>query len=226
MRRRTFLGAVGGSAALSGCLGDGDGSDGDGEATIDGNATDGNATDATTTGTAEGDDSLTVATYPTFIEGEDSAGTWVKRAFEEEYDATVEWTTPDSEVNYYIGRAREGAPIDADAYVGLNVDDLIRIDEELDDGLFGPLAGDLEGGDAIKEGVRFDPEGRAIPYDTGYISLVYDGNEIEPPATFDDLLAEEYAGDLIVQNAQSSATGRAFLLHMIEAKGADGYLDY
>ena len=40
------------------------------------------------------------------------------------------------------------------------------------------------------------------------------------------LLADEYAGDLIVQNAQSSATGRAFLLHTVKANGEDAYNAY
>jgi thiamine transport system substrate-binding protein len=44
--------------------------------------------------------------------------------------------------------------------------------------------------------------------------------------TFDRLLEPELEGDLIAQNAQQSDPGRAFLLWTIDAKGADGYLDY
>jgi thiamine transport system substrate-binding protein len=39
-------------------------------------------------------------------------------------------------------------------------------------------------------------------------------------------LESEHAGELIVQNPTSSATGQAFLLHTVAAKGEEGYLDY
>ena len=84
-----------------------------------------------------------------------------------------------------------------------------------------------DGADAVKSGLQFDPQGRAVPFDTGYISLVYDGTKIEQaPTTFEDLLKSRYEGDLIVQNAQQSDPGRAFLLWTIHEFGADGYLDY
>ncbi|MWG34861.1 thiamine ABC transporter substrate-binding protein [Halomarina oriensis] len=225
MKRRSFLLTAGaGTAALAGCLGDdggetngtGDTTDGDGETRTE-------TTAGTTTGSSDGgDETLVVATYPTWVEGDSPAGAWVKERFEAEHGATVEYTTPDSRFNYYLGRAAQGAPIDADLFLGLNVDDLIRLDDEVDDEVFTPLSVDAP----IKETLQFDPQGRAIPYDTGLISLVYDETAVEAPATFDDLLADEYRGDLLAQNAQSSATGRAFMLHTVKEKGPDGYLDY
>ncbi|MFD1513113.1 thiamine ABC transporter substrate-binding protein [Halomarina rubra] len=232
MRRRSFLLSAGaGAAALAGCLGDDGGettetTDGDGAGGA--NATDGpttgeGTTSGTTTGTAASvSGTLVVATYPTWVEGDSPAGTWVKEAFESEYDATVEYTTPDSRFSYFIRRAAQGAPIDADVYLGLNVDELIDLDEKAGGDVLSPLSVDAP----VKEGLQFDPQGRAVPYDTGYISLVYDETTVEAPATFDDLLTEEYRGDLLAQNAQSSATGRAFMLHTVKAKGEDGYLDY
>jgi thiamine transport system substrate-binding protein len=68
--------------------------------------------------------------------------------------------------------------------------------------------------------------GRAVPYDTGYICLVWNERETTAPETFDGLLDSDHAGELIVQNPTSSATGTAFLLHTIAAKGEEGYLDY
>jgi len=225
MRRRRFLLTAGaGAAALAGCLGDGGEANGTGGTTDASDAgTTGEGTTGTTTGdSGEGGDTLVVATYPTWVEGDSPAGTWVKDAFEADHDATVEYTTPDSRFNYFIRRAAQGAPIDADLFLGLNVDELINLDEKADGEVLAPLSVDAP----IKEGLQFDPQGRAVPYDTGYISLVYDENAVEAPATFDDLLTEEYRGDLLAQNAQSSATGRAFMLHTVKAKGEDGYLDY
>ena len=179
----------------------------------------------------QGDDlsgTLSVATYSSFVDAPSSSpGPWLKEEFEKEFsDATIEWKTPDNEVNYYVERASRGVDLDADVYVGLNVDHLIRIDEILDEPLFEPTADALENYGSIKEDLYFDPENRAIPYDTGYISLVYNENEVENPGTFDALTTEEYAGDLIVENAQTAATGRAFLLWTIHEKGPDAYLDY
>jgi thiamine transport system substrate-binding protein len=199
MKRRAFLGGAGGAAAaaaLSGCTGGG-----------------------------SGDSTVTVATYDSFVDGEEPVGPWLKEEFEAGHDATVEFRTPSSGINQYIQRAREGAEIDADLYVGLNVDELIRIDERLDDPLFDALDGDLERSDRIREELRFDPDGRAIPYDTGYISLVYDEREVDPE-TFEDLTDPENEGELIVQNAQQSDPGTAFLLWTVHEFGPDGYLGY
>ncbi|OTF04043.1 thiamine ABC transporter substrate binding subunit [Halorubrum sp. SD612] len=222
--RRRFLTAAGaaGAAALAGCSaertddgGDGAGSDGDGGA--DGNDTDDENGD-------DGDETptLTVATYTSFIDAPSvSPGEWLKEEFESRVDATLEWATPDNEVNYYVERAASGASVDADLYVGLTTEDLVRVDERLDDDLFAE-AGEIEGRDAVKEGLRFDPFDRAVPFDTGYVSLVYDGTATEAPETFDGLLDDEHAGALIAQNPGASSTGRAFLLHTVDRFGDGG----
>ncbi|TKX62052.1 extracellular solute-binding protein [Halorubrum sp. ASP1] len=219
--RRRFLTAAGaaGAVALAGCsaerVDDGDGSDGgDGS----GNGTDEDGTDG-----GDGEtQTLTVATYTNFIDAPSvSPGEWLKEEFESRYDAELEWATPDNEVNYYIERAASGAGIDADLYVGLTTEDLVRVDGELDEDLFAE-AGDVEGRDAVKEGLRFDPFDRAVPFDTGYVSLVYDGTTTEAPETFEGLLDDEHAGALIAQNPGGSSTGRAFLLHTISRFGDGG----
>jgi thiamine transport system substrate-binding protein len=223
--RRRFLTAAGaaGAAALAGCSAErvddgGDGGSGSGNG--DGNDTDSDG------GDGDGGDgetpTLTVATYTSFIDAPSvSPGEWLKEEFESRFDATLEWATPSNEVNYYIERAASGASIDADLYVGLTTEDLVRVDDELDGDLF-VEAGDVDGRDAVKDGLRFDPFERAVPYDTGYISLVYDGTTMEAPATFEGLLDDEHAGQLIAQNPGASSTGRAFLLHTIDRFGDGG----
>jgi thiamine transport system substrate-binding protein len=192
------------------------------------NGTGTNATNETgaTTGSASPSGTLTVATYSSFT-GEDTAGNWLKSAFEAEYsDATVEFVTPENGVNQYIQRATQGAPIDADVYVGLNTSDLVRVSRELDTSLFQSVGDGLDRADTVKDALQVDPKGRAIPYDTGYISLVYNEDEVDEPQTFESLLESRYEGDLITQNAQQSDPGRAFLLWSIITQGKDGYLDY
>ncbi|KTG20148.1 thiamine ABC transporter substrate-binding protein, partial [Haloferax profundi] len=178
-----------------------------------------------------GDQTLTVGTYASFVDAPStSPGVWLKDEFESEFDATLEWQTPEAGVNHYIERSLRGVESGADLYVGLDAQMLVRIDDKLDEALFTPAEGLSRRGD-VNEELEFDPQGRAIPYDTGYISLVYDETQGEDgaftaPETFDGLLEPEYAGALLAQNPTSSATGQAFLLHTIDAKGEDGYLDY
>ncbi|WP_247006561.1 thiamine ABC transporter substrate-binding protein [Halorientalis litorea] len=225
MKRRTYLrrtgAGVAGAALLAGCSstdesGSPDGSDGNG---------------GTTTGTATGtpgepSGTLTVATYSSFT-GEDTAGAWLKSAFEEEYaDVTVEFTTPDNGINQFVQRKQQGAPVEADAYVGLNTGELVRVDEQLDEQLFVPVEDQLERADTVEDSLRIDPDGRAIPYDTGFISLVYDEDEVPDPETFDSLLEPEFEDGLIAQNAQQSDPSRAFVLWTVHEYGPDEYLDY
>ncbi|SDX93959.1 thiamine ABC transporter substrate-binding protein [Halopenitus persicus] len=227
--RRSFLSAAGTAAAVgvAGCAsfegpaeetGSGNG-DGTGDGSPDGTAT------SSGSGDADGDRTLVVGTYGAFIDAPStSPGAWLKDAFEAETGAELVWQTPPNGLNYYIERHNAGVDVEADLYLGLNPDDMVHIDENAEGTLFAQ-AGDVEGRDDVKPGLDFDPNDRAIPYDTGYISLVYDGTATEAPETFEGLLAEEHRGDLIAQ-APGSDTGRAFLLHTIHEFGADGEYDY
>ncbi|NHN46206.1 thiamine ABC transporter substrate-binding protein [Halostella sp. JP-L12] len=221
MRRRTFLTASVGAAGtlLSGCItqdGEGDGNGGGDERTT-----------LTTPESFEG--TLTVATYEAFVDAPSSSpGEWVKQAFESEHeDVTLEWQIAENGVNEFIQRSQQDAGIDADVYLGLNVDDLVRADDRLDDSLFmSSDVAEMENRSHVRDDLAFDPQNRAVPYDTGYIALVYDENEVEEPGTFDDLTTDPYEGTLLAQNAQSSDPGRAFMLWTVDQFGEDGYLDY
>ncbi|ELZ38613.1 thiamine ABC transporter substrate-binding protein [Halorubrum tebenquichense] len=223
--RRRFLTAAGaaGAVALAGCSAErtGDGDEGGDESGGDGS--DGSDSSDGSDGEGDGETpTLTVATYANFIDAPSvSPGEWLKEEFESRFDAELEWATPDNEVNYYVERAASGAGVDADLYVGLTTEDLVRVDEELDDDLFAER-GSVDGFDDVREGLLFDPFERAVPFDTGYVSLVYDGTTAEAPETFDGLLDDEHAGALIAQNPGGSATGRAFLLHTINRFGDGG----
>ncbi|WP_435065261.1 thiamine ABC transporter substrate-binding protein [Halobaculum sp. EA56] len=235
--RRRFLRAVGaaGAAGLAGCSAEPTG-EGTTEPTV-GTDDDVVTTSGTTTGepTESMADTLVVATYPPFVDAPStSPGAWLKEEFESEYDATLVYQTPDSELNYYIERAVQGVDFEADVYLGLDVNGLIRLDSERGSGQFTePMfadASNVEGIDRVKESLLFDPRDRAIPFNTSYVAVVWnatmEGGEFVAPETFDGLVKEAYRGDLITQNPTSSTTGTQFLLHTIAAKGEDGYLDY
>jgi thiamine transport system substrate-binding protein len=206
---------------LAGCTGTDGGANG-----TEANASTTVGDSTATTASVSSGGTLQVATYSSFT-GEGTAGNWLKSAFEKrQSNVTVEFLTPENGVNQYVQRASQGAPIDADLYVGLNTAELVRIRKKLDEPLFRSVGGRLDGLDRVKKPLRIDPQGRAVPYDTGYISLVYNANEVQEPKTFDSLLESRYEGDLITENAQQSDPGRAFLLWSIITQGEKNYLDY
>ncbi|WP_229124760.1 thiamine ABC transporter substrate-binding protein [Halapricum desulfuricans] len=226
MRRRTFLRTAGAGSvvALAGCTGNGDQNGTPSDTPQDGSSGDTQQNGTTTTGDPER--TLTVATYSSFT-GEDTAGNYLKSAFEDDRDdVTVEFEVPENGLNQYILQKQQGSNVSADMYLGLNTAELVRAEDELDAELFLDSRGDLDRADAIKSDLEIDPEGRAVTYDTGYITLVYDEDEVESPATFDELLEPAYEDALITQNAQQSDPGRAFLLWTIADQGEDEYLDY
>ncbi|GAB3032246.1 thiamine ABC transporter substrate-binding protein [Natronobiforma cellulositropha] len=235
MDRRTLLRALGGvsvGVSLAGCATQDNGTD-----DTDGLEDDGledETDDATNVSDPDGDElegTLWVATYSSMLEDENPAGVWIEEAFEEAYPGIeLEWTVPDGDVGHYIQRAQQGVEVETDVYLGLNVDDLVRIDDTLDEQLFVSLERDrIERIDRVREdpSVEFDdPHGRVVPYDTGYISLVYDETEVPEPTSFDDLTEPEFEDALLIQNAQYSDPGQAFLLWTIAEFGEDGYLEY
>jgi thiamine transport system substrate-binding protein len=256
MDRRTFLRSVGVGTTgivLAGCV-TSDGSGGrtptdtettteETETTTGGSPAETDADEPTDTGTETTADesptatpepdlegTLTVATYSAFVSAPStSPGAWIKEQFEKQFpNATLQYRTPESGVNYYLQRRRQGAGIDADVYVGLNTDELIKIDEKLPGKqLFRPIdEGRLENVEHVIPELKIDPKGRALPYDTGYISLVYDERKVSAPGTFEALTTPDYEGTLLAENAQTSDTGKAFLLWTIHTLGEDQYLDY
>ncbi|GAB7092299.1 thiamine ABC transporter substrate binding subunit [Halorubrum luteum] len=221
--RRAFLAAAGvtGAIALAGCAAEQTDDDDAGSDAEESDDTEPTADEAESD--TEETPTLTVATYESFVDAPStSPGPWLKDTFEERFDVEIEFATPDNGLNHYVERRASGVDVDADLFVGLNTDDLVRIDDRLDDELFatGGLDG-IDGLDDVREGLWFDPRDRAVPYATNYISLVYDGTETDAPATFEGLLDEEHRGALITQNPGASTTGRAFLLHTVHRFGAD-----
>lgn len=215
MDRRRFLEAAGslGSLGLAGCT-----------------ASRVGAPQSTVTTTRESlEGTLTVATYGSFVDAPSSSpGPWIKTAFERRHpDVTLEWATPENGINHYIQRRQRGVDLGADAYIGLKVPELVRIDRELDDPLFEAVdTGRLANFDHVEEGYALDPDNRVLPVFTGYMSFVYNDYEVDAPGTLDALTRPEYEGKLTVQNAQTDNTGLYFLLWTVKVKGEDGYLDY
>jgi thiamine transport system substrate-binding protein len=235
MKRREVIAAAAslGGLGFAGCLsrsgGDGDDvQNGDGE---DGNGDDGDGGQTGgTTGSPESlEGRLRVATYDSFVDAPSSSpGPWIKKEFERRHpDVTLEWVTPKNGINEYILRQRNDASFDADAYVGLKVPELVRVNRELSVPLFEPVRTDrLSNYGAIRSGYSFDPNDRVLPVFTGYCCFVYNDYEADAPETVDDLTTPAFEDKLTVQNAQTDNTGLYVLLWTVKVKGENGYLDY
>ena len=222
MRRRTFVhtGAAAAGVGFAGCVSpatDEEPEDDDDE-----------PVDDEENGGSDDDGTLRIATYSSMVTGETPAGEWLTEAFEEQFpDAELEWTVPESGIDHYVQRARLGAEIDADVYLGLSVDGLVLADAEPDVSLFETLdRSRLERESRIREPIAFDdPDGRIVPFGVGYVAPVYDGETLTAPETLDDLLDDRYENALLVQDPRYSTPGRAFLLWTIATYG-DDYLEY
>lgn len=232
MNRRRFLTAAGAACGVTvaGCTGTTD----QGTETESPSETESRTetTTSTVTGTASDESlqgTLTVATYDSFVDAPSSSpGPWIKEEFERRYPGvTLEWATPEGGINHYIQRRNGGASFDADAYTGLKVPELVRVDQNVDDPLFEPPNVDaLSNWTHVESGTTFDEDNRVLPVFSGYCSLVYDGYEVDEPETLEALTGAQYEDRLFVQNPTSDNTGLYFLLWTVKTFGEDGYLDF
>ncbi|MFB6071143.1 MAG: thiamine ABC transporter substrate binding subunit [Halanaeroarchaeum sp.] len=201
-RRRFLLGSGGAtSMALAGCLGSPGGSS---------------------------FDTIRVGTYQAYVDAPStSAGDFVKSEFERRTDYELEWVIRKNELTDFIQRRKQGAPLEADAYLGVTPQALVRADLELDKPLFdGFRTSQIENERNIEDVYHFDPERRVLPTGASYVAIVYDETAVSEPGTFEALTRPEYDDQLLLANPQSTTTGLLFLLWSVHTVGRDAYLDY
>lgn len=80
----------------------------------------------------------------------------------------------------------------------------------------------------LRDGI---PNFEVTPVDSGDVCINYDiawydERGIEPPSSFEDLVDDTYAGQLVVQSPLTSSPGLAFMLATIATFGEEGWLDY
>jgi thiamine transport system substrate-binding protein len=88
--------------------------------------------------------------------------------------------------------------------------------------------------DEIPDHLELDAEHRLLPVDYGNVCLNYDKawfaeQDLEPPASLEDLVEPAYEGLTVVENPASSSPGLAFMLATIGHFGLEGeytWLDY
>lgn len=152
----------------------------------------------------------------------------VAERFAELYDAELVFVAPGGSgdaLSRLISELETGGS-EADVFLGLAD---VSMGRALRHDVFEPYEPELLTHLAdIPDELLIDPSQRLLPFDYGYVSLVYHPvrlGDIPLPESLEDLTRPEYRGKIIAMDA-SSSTGQAFLMWTIAEYGEDGYLDY
>lgn len=171
-------------------------------------------------------ENLVVYTYDSFVSW--GPAKFMEKTFQERYHIPVEFVaTGDSRqmLAQLIAEAQAGKT-DADVFIGIERSDLPKIEGK---DLFEPLSKEeVPLLSQVSKDIRFDPQNRLLPYEYGYITLVYDRKVLkdeEVPHTFQELTDPTYKDMLIVEDPRTSSPGYSLLLWTIYQYGED-YLDY
>ena len=115
----------------------------------------------------------------------------------------------------------------ADVFIGIEAAELARA-QRLD--LFVPIPlEEVPNLAVVDPSLLLDPSGSLIPYEHGYITFVYDSEQVETETlarTFEELLDPRYRNQIILEDPRMSSPGLSFLLWTIDRYGDPGYLDY
>ncbi len=154
---------------------------------------------------ADTEDRLVIYSYDSFVSWGLSNST-IHR-FEQMYNVTVEVRTYGDAGSVLNRVITEKSNPQADVIVGVDNSLLQKaLDADVLD-VYKP-----ENISKVSQDLIFDSTYHVVPYDYGYIALVYNKSVVtEPPQTFEDLLSPQWKDRIILENPQTSSTGLAFL---------------
>lgn len=176
---------------------------------------------------AAAQETLVVYTYSSFASGPAQA---VKEGFEALHPGTeVVFISPGAgaETLARIIAEQDAGGTAADVFIGLSDTQLPRalarnVFEPLDKSLLPNLQ-------RVPADLDFDETGHVVPFDTGYVTIIYDSEALsaeELPQSLEDLTDPRFAKKLIAIDARTSSVGHAFLMWVIAEYGDPGYIDY
>jgi thiamine transport system substrate-binding protein len=164
---------------------------------------------------------LFVYVYSSFVEW--GPAVFIEQTFEERTGVDVQFvaTGASREMLARLLTERDAGGTPADVFMG-ELNDVPKA-KQLD--LFEPLSEeDVPNLQFVPEELRVDPDNTLLPYEHGFITLVYDTQALsaeELPRTFPELLDERFREKLIVQDPRTSSVGHAFLFWTIYNYGED-----
>lgn len=164
----------------------------------------------------------------------DSFASWgpakqIEEAFEKKYDVDLLFVAPASsgESLARLMAELETGGTDADLFVGLSDTSLPKT---LDTQVFRLLDySKIPNLKSVPTHLLFDETKHVIPFDYGFVTLVYDVKalpESDRPKSLEDLTLPKYAKKIIAIDPRTSSVGQAFLAWTIQEYGEKGYLDY
>ncbi len=175
---------------------------------------------------AQGDKKLVVYTYDSLVSY--GLAPALKQEWEERYDVELQFVaTGDSrQMLSRLKREKRAGKIEADVFIGVERNDApLALGEDLFLPLDKPEIPELS---SVPDRLFFDERLRLVPYEFGYITLVYNQDKIktsEVPTTFEELTEPRYRKKLILEDPRTSSPGYSFLLWTIKHYG-ENYLDY
>ncbi|HDD59620.1 MAG: thiamine ABC transporter substrate-binding protein [Thermoplasmata archaeon] len=163
---------------------------------------------------------LVIYAYDSFV-SYNLAGATIHK-FEEMYGVKVDVRTYGDAGSVIAQVIAEGEKTEADILLGVDNSYLAKV---LNADILTPYK--PQNIQLVPEHLIFDESYHVIPFDYGYIAIVYDTETIsDPPRSFQNLTEERWRGKLIVENPISSSTGAAFLLWTVAVYGGDGFDDF
>jgi len=172
-------------------------------------------------------DELVVYTYDSFVAW--GPAQEIKEKFEETHPGTeLVWIAPgDSSemLSRLLGELELGLPT-ADVFLGAAD---VEVPRALDHEAFLPLEPQLITNlKYVPDDIRLQDDAYVVPYDYGYVTLVYDAEALPDehvPTTLEDLLHPELADKIVLQDPRTSSPGLSFLLWTI-AHFEEGWTDF
>lgn len=170
---------------------------------------------------------LVVYTYDSFASGPAQA---IKEGFEAlNPDADVVFVAPGSggeTLARLIGELDAGGS-GADVFIGISD---TQLPKALARNVFAKLdASLLPNLRHVPADLNFDETGHVVPFDTGYVTIIYNSNalsEEQLPTSLEDLAHPRFAKQLIAIDPRTSSVGHAFLMWTIAEYGDPGYIEY
>lgn len=170
---------------------------------------------------------VVVYTYDSFATW--GPGAFIEEKFEAEYDADLVLVAPgdSGEMLSRLIQEMEVGARRADVFIGLPDSNLSRA---LARNLFEPYDPDrIPNLASVPDELFVDRTGHVIPFDHGYVTLVYDREALPPdqaPSSFEELTDPRFRRSLIAIDPRTSSPGHAFLLWTIHRYGDPGYLEF
>ena len=171
---------------------------------------------------------LIVYTYSSFVSF--GLADVVATAFQEQTGEEVRFVaTADSRamLSRLIAERDATGTAPADVFVGVEINDQSTAREN--DVFENVTPEEIPNLQFVSSEIQFDPENKLIPYEHGFITLVYDSEALAPedvPQTLKELIDPKYDNEIIMIDPRTSSPGLSFMLWTILEFGEPTWLGY